>query len=1163
MSPSPESPFTREERVNEAIAAYLEAAEAGRPPERDEFLARHADLAGELRAFLDDQARFARAAGHLGGPAPPPAAAPTLAPPAAPAPGGPLGMVRYFGDYELLEEIARGGMGVVYKARQVSLNRVVALKMVLAGQFATEADVRRFRAEAEAAAQLDHLHVVPIYEVGEHQGQHYFSMKLIDGGSLSGKVPDLVRDPKAAARLLAAVARAVHYAHQRGILHRDLKPANVLLDAQGQPHVTDFGLAKRLQGAAGLTQSNAVVGTPSYMAPEQAAAKRGLTTAADVYSLGAILYELLTGRPPFQGATPLDVLVQAREKEPSRPQRLNPRIDRDLETVCLKCLDKDPARRYESAAALADDLELWLHGEPIRARPAGRGERLWCWCRRNPVVAGLAAAVAFLLVGGTSVSWYFAVLAQVGEQEALGNAQVAQRRQELAEELRGRAERGEDAARQELDRVRRTLLTAQLLRVGSLAEHDPGEGLRLLEDPEACPPPLRDFTWGVYHRLCRRERLTLQGHTNSVDKVALSADGKRLASGGMDRTVKVWDTATGKLLATLEGHTAGVTALAFSPDGRTLASASQEVDQEKQPGPEVKLWDVATGRVRAAFQTDPGPTHAWLFSADGTTFVTGHFDRGTIKVWDVATGKERRRFFLGFPVIALALTADGKTLAAGGMGSTVKLWDMEAGKERATWEPEGKWPVVECLAFTADGKQLAAGCTRLEETGLVPAAVKLWDVTTRREGPTLQEGELGNVTSLAFTPDGKTLAVCSGPGEAVRLWDVATGHERLALDRLGPVRAPAFTPDGKTLVYAAGKAIHLLEVESGPKSVTLPGDAKGFTAVAFTADGQTVASGSDDPAGAGEVKLWDAATGRERALLRGHRSRISCLAFTADGRTLASGSDGEVWENGKITKGGYSVTKGGYSGEVRIWSVATGRERHALDGPVRDFTCVAFTADGKTLAAGCARGVDPWGAWPGEVHLWDVASGRLLATLRAEKATVTCVAFTADGKTLAAGEDGGAVTLWDVSAGKRRATLKGVPGGTVSCLAFTADGKTLASGGLEDKTLHWGRGSSDEVKLWDVATLQKRATLRGHTGRINCLAFTADGNTLVSGSEGGTLKLWDVTTRQERGTLKGHRGAVLAAAFLADGRTLASGGADRAVRLWQADSPEGSAGAAP
>ncbi len=310
--------------------------------------------------------------------------------------------VRYFGDYELLEEIARGGMGVVFRARQVSLNRIVALKMILAGQFASDTDVRRFRAEAEAAANLEHPNILPIFEVGEHQGQHYFSMKLVSGGSLATRLTELRRDPRAAVALLAQVARAVHFAHRCGVLHRDLKPGNVLLDSL-TPYVADFGLAKRVEGGSGLTVSGAIVGTPSYMPPEQARAEKALTVVADVYSLGAILYELLTGRPPFRGASPFDTLMQVLEQEPEPPRQVNPAVARDLETVCLKCLAKEPAKRYASAGDLSDELERWLAGEAVTANPPTRAERLARWGSRNPVQLALLAAMLIGVISAATI----------------------------------------------------------------------------------------------------------------------------------------------------------------------------------------------------------------------------------------------------------------------------------------------------------------------------------------------------------------------------------------------------------------------------------------------------------------------------------------------------------------------------------------------------------------------------------------------------------------------------------------------------------------------------------------------------------------------------------------------------------------------------------------
>ena len=342
-----------------------------------------------------------------------PDATKTFEPGAEPAAGDgtvePGTRVRYIGDYELIKELGRGGMGVVYKARQLSLNRPVALKLLKSDILAGHDERRRFQNEAQAVALLDHPHIVPIYEVGEYEGRDYFSMKLVGGASLEKKLTDLATDPKAIARLVKTAAEAVHHAHQRGILHRDLKPSNILLDERGEPYVTDFGLAKRAEGDSEMTVSGAILGTPPYMAPEQASGRRGaVTTATDVYGLGAILYSLLTGRAPFRGDSVAEILEQVRDQPPKRPSELNTRTPRDLEIICLKCLEKEPWRRYGSAQALAEDLSRYVAGEPITARPAGPFERLWLWSKRNPRLAAALGSTAAALVAVAVIALLFA-----------------------------------------------------------------------------------------------------------------------------------------------------------------------------------------------------------------------------------------------------------------------------------------------------------------------------------------------------------------------------------------------------------------------------------------------------------------------------------------------------------------------------------------------------------------------------------------------------------------------------------------------------------------------------------------------------------------------------------------------------------------------------------
>jgi tetratricopeptide (TPR) repeat protein len=454
MSETTGADDNRQRRLEEAMAEYLLAADAGNPPDRSAFLANYPQLHEELSEFLADR----EAVDQLVSPLRPVEDARRAADETAaltPGGAGSVGAsgaiestqveweqtrslsrgtaVRYFGDYEILQESGRGAMGVVYRARQVSLNRPVALKMIKAGVLADDSELRRFQNEAEAVALLDHAGIVPVYEVGDHDGQKYFSMKLVEGGNLAEQLASIRANPRAAAALLAETAEAVQHAHMRGILHRDLKPANILIDSEGHPHVTDFGLAKRVDRDVEMTETGMVLGTPAYMSPEQASGRRGtITTATDVYGLGAILYAILAGRAPFRGNSVMETLDAVRAKPPEPPTKFNAKVPRDLETICLKCLEKDPRRRYGSAQALADDLHNWLDSRPITARRVSTPERAWLWCKRRPAVAAMSAMALLSLIAGLIVTSVALRRALRAEDEAILQAAAANRRLDQA-----------------------------------------------------------------------------------------------------------------------------------------------------------------------------------------------------------------------------------------------------------------------------------------------------------------------------------------------------------------------------------------------------------------------------------------------------------------------------------------------------------------------------------------------------------------------------------------------------------------------------------------------------------------------------------------------------------------------------------------------------------
>ncbi|MBL8796066.1 MAG: protein kinase, partial [Planctomycetia bacterium] len=726
------------------------------------------------------------------------------------------GAPRTIGDYVLLEPLGAGGMGVVWKARQQGLQRLVAFKMIRSAQFASAEEVVRFRTEAEASASLDHPHIVPIYEVGEHAGQPYFSMKLVEGGSLSGKRDELRQAPRQAAALLVQVARAIHYAHQRGILHRDLKPANILLDADGKPHVTDFGLAKRVAAEQGVTQTGAIVGTPSYMAPEQASGRKGLTTAADVYSLGAILYEFLTGRPPFAGESPMATLLQVMELEPTRPRAINPRADRDLETICLKCLEKEPQRRYASAADLADDLERWLAGEPISARPISVLGRGFKWVRRRPGLAALLGVMAVVTFVALSLVTWQGRVAELSRRE----------RERLLVILA--LDRGQTLCK-EGDVARGLLWMAHTLSLASDGDADLQRVVRA--------------NLASWSKQLRPLRAPLP-HPALVQSVLCHPEGRSLLTVADDHTVRLWQLDAVAAPPLAFPHPDGVRAVAFSPDGALVLTGCADG--------QARLWASATGRLHGAPWKHAVAVQAVAFSPDGRTAATGSADK-TLRLWDTRSGKLLRQAAQGGTVSALAFSPDGQLLASASADGRAYLWEAATLRPAPVAVLDHGMPLW-TVRFSPDGEVLLTAGADQEEGRA--NFVRLWQV--RSGAPLATLDHRWGVRAVAFSPDGATVAT-GGEDYTAQLWSTATGKPLLdaPLQHEDTVRVVAFSPDGRSLLTGSeDRTVRVWDTRTGQPLGPALEHRAAVHAAAFCLDGSAILTGSEEPV----VRLWEAAT---------------------------------------------------------------------------------------------------------------------------------------------------------------------------------------------------------------------------------------------------------------------------------------------------------------
>lgn len=898
-----------------------------------------------------------------------------------------------FGEYELLGEIARGGMGVVYKARQIKANRVVALKMILSHRLSGRDSIDRFHQEAEAAARLDHPNIVPVHDVGEVDGQHYFTMGFVDGSSLKAFIQNGPLANGQSAEIIHDLARALAYAHNQGIVHRDIKPSNILLRhsvpdesrsskdgstdhslgsaARFRPMITDFGLAKQIDSDSELTTSGQVLGTPQFMAPEQARGDvANIGAAADIYSLGATLYQLITGRPPHLASSMVDTLQQVLNDEPVPPSQVNPSVDRDLETICLKCLRKDPGRRYGEAGTLAAELQRYLNGEPILARPVGKLERVWRWCRRNPTTAALLTTVVASLLLGIVFSSYFAVVANrravtadFQSRRANSNAEDFRRQRDFAmAETRRADEKAAEVARQrdEVTRQKNKLREQLYWNYISSAHHQwqAGQIESAWNNLIACEEDLHTWEYDYLRTLFTKNRTYLNPGETVTTCLEYSKDGTRLISGDSSGTIKLWDVESKRTLLTI---------------------------------PHKRYSFLANVAVRDV------PELA------GVTLFAG-YSNGTVKIW--FTGLEMRTQTLATPckkLFNMAVSPDGKQVAVSGEEKTVWIIDILTG--RTVSQLESSELMITDIAFSPNGKRVAAGDQDFK--------ARIWDIAT--EECIAAFNHFDRVGAVAFSPDGKFLASTTWHGD-ILVWDLATSeklHEKRNAHET-KITSIQYSDDGKQIL--TGSEDHLIKEWNADVSLirTHKGHWGRVSKATYRAGGRQIASaGRSSPSGE-SIVLWEANDGPGGfTFLRHYFSNVMCLSYNQDGTRMVSA---------------------GLDFLICVWDMVNHRQLMALPA-VESVWSVHFSPDGKQFVTGGNTS---------NVRVWNTETGEVVLTMKGHEGSVESVLFSPDGNRIFSCGADNTIKVWNAKTGDNLHTIEGEEGRIFGELACSPDGRRLA-----------------------------------------------------------------------------------------------------------------------